>query len=194
MSDEAGLPSAKDNDAFVDELLNWIQALGTWRYDEEVTQLEHALQCAHLARENGDDDGTVAAALLHDVGHLLTIKHRKLGKNGTEDLRHEHIGANWLKRRFPHQVTEAVRLHVPAKRYLCHIEPEYWDGLSDGSKRSLELQGGPMTASETKRFETLPGAAEAVQVRRYDDLAKVVGKPVPALPAYRTLLLGLLRR
>lgn len=132
---------------------------------EAVTQLAHALQAAELAERDGAEEALVCAALLHDVGHLLA-------KPGTGDDRHEQVGAGLLATLFGRAVTEPVRLHVMAKRYLCTVEPGYFATLSPESVRSLELQGGLLDATEAARFATLPHAEDAVRLRRWDDLAK----------------------
>ena len=166
---------AKDKD-FVNALLAWIVKCGAdWYYDEEITQLEHAVQGAALARLQGGDSADITAALLHDVGHFLMQSQAKDKRFHDRDLKHEIVGANWLARAFCPQMTEPVRLHVPAKRYLCAVDPGYRARLSDGSKISLVKQGGPMSEAKAKEFSALPGCDAAVRLRRIDDQAKVVG-------------------
>ena len=166
---------AKDKD-FVNALLAWIVKCGAdWYYDEEITQLEHAVQEAALARLQGGDSADITAALLHDVGHFLMQSQAKDKRFHDRDLKHEIVGANWLAHAFCPQVTEPVRLHVPAKRYLCAVDPGYRARLSDGSKTSLVKQGGPMSEAKAKEFSALPGCDAAVRLRRIDDQAKVVG-------------------
>lgn len=154
-------------------------------YDEQIAQLDHALQSAALAVDEGASDTLVAAALLHDVGHLLDLD-RPTERN--VDLRHEDSGAAWLRPLLPSAVTAPIALHVRAKRYLCAVEPDYVAILSPGSIRSLELQGGAMSETEVAAFEVLPGHADAVRLRRWDDAAKVVGLEVPRLDTYVDLL------
>lgn len=165
---------------------------GGERYDEEVTQTDHALQCAALARRDGADDALVAAALLHDVGHLLDLDRGGAHAPGV-DRRHEVVGVEYLATVFPAEVTDPVLLHVEAKRYLCATEPAYAAGLSAGSQRSLAVQGGPMTAAEAAAFLGRPGAAAAIRLRRWDDAGKVVGLDRPAFATYRPLLEALAR-
>ena len=183
-------PPAPDgtDPAFCDELIAFLRAAGDRRYDEVVTQMEHALQSAALAESVGAAPALVAAALLHDIGHLIQLPLRDRERIPSRDLHHEAVGAEYLGRAFGAHVARAVRLHVPAKRYLCAVEPAYWDGLSDGSKHSLELQGGPMTAEERRNFEAQAGWRDAVRLRRWDDGAKVPGLAVPDLSAYRETL------
>jgi len=174
---------------FTDELLDWLEAAGGRNYDEAVNQYEHAVQSADLAKRRSGKPRFVVAALLHDVGHLLVDEHD--GRSGflARDLEHERVGAGWLSRAFVADVTEPIRLHVDAKRYLCSIEAAYYDGLSASSKRSLELQGGSMTAHEMEAFRAHAAAQDAIELRRIDDLAKQVGRVVPGAGTYRELLL-----
>ncbi|MEZ5854122.1 MAG: HD domain-containing protein [Hyphomicrobiaceae bacterium] len=138
---------------------------------ECVTQLQHALQAANLAEQDGKTSSIVVAALLHDIGHLFEPEfERALMTN--EDHRHEKLGDAFLKRFFGAEVTEPVRLHVAAKRYLCATRPDYFGSLSPASVHSLKLQGGPMSDEEVAQFEAEPHFAAAVDVRLYDDLAK----------------------
>ena len=109
---------------------------------ENVRQLDHALQCAALGEQAGAAPSLVVAALFHDLGHLIQKSAGNSRKRSSDDF-HETVGADLLSRWFGPDVTEPVRLHVPAKRYLCAVEPQYYDSLSKASKYSLELQGNP---------------------------------------------------
>ena len=173
----------------VDEVLSLYERRGLVHYDDEVTQLDHALQCAALAAGEDAGDELVAAALLHDVGHLLELD-RNDGRIGdlTVDRGHEATGSRFLAQAFPARVVAPVALHVRAKRYLCATDPAYVASLSDGSVRSLVTQGGPMSADEVTAFEAHPAFAAAVAVRRWDDLGKVDGFEVAALESYEPLL------
>jgi len=159
---------------------------------EPVSQLEHALQTAYHAEKSGAGDALVAAALLHDIGHLLHKLPEDAADHGI-DTRHEQIGQAWLARHCAADVTEPVRLHVAAKRYLCATDPAYLAQLSPASVQSLGLQGGPFTADEVRRFEENPHYQAAVALRRWDDLAKVPGLEVPPLAHYRPLLTRVLQ-
>lgn len=160
---------------------------------EPVTQAEHLLQAAALAERAGAPPALIAAALLHDVGHFTgTITGREL-MQGT-DNRHGEQGANWLAQWFGPEVTEPVRLHVDAKRYLCAVEPGYQGTLSPASVYTLGIQGGPMTHSEAAAFEASPYAHDACQVRRFDDAAKDPDAVVPPLQHYAPVLDALLRQ
>jgi phosphonate degradation associated HDIG domain protein len=155
------------------EVLQLLQQHGGSRYGgENVSQLEHALQAAFFAEQEGAPATLIAAALLHDIGHLLHELPADAPDRGIDD-RHEELGARWLASRFGRAVCEPVNLHVVAKRYLCATEPAYFELLSAPSIQSLALQGGPMTADESRRFEQHPFYREAVQLRRWDDRAKI---------------------
>jgi len=162
-------------------------------YDEDVTELEHALQAGALARAEGASDHLVAAALLHDVGHLVTDDNATLDEVLDEDFQHERVGARYLTRWFGPDVTAPIALHVSAKRYLCAVEASYFDDLSASSVRSLGLQGGPMSDAEIEAFERRPHHREATQVRRWDDRAKEGGLVVADLDDYRMILASLVR-
>jgi predicted HD phosphohydrolase len=125
--------------------------------------------------------------LLHDVGHLIHGLGEHIADEGV-DSRHEEAGCAWLSRNFGPTVTEPIRLHVAAKRYLCAVEPAYQASLSPASLQSLHLQGGAMTATEVKTFEDNAHYLDAVRLRHYDDQAKVVGLEVPGLEHYRERL------
>lgn len=155
--------------------------------DEPVTQLEHALQCAMLAQAEGAAESLVVAALLHDVGHLLHDLPDDAPDHGIDDA-HEVLGYTYLRDWFSPAVSDPVRLHVPAKRYLCAVESRYFDELSPASRTSLELQGGAMTTAEVAAFEALPHSEDAVRLRRWDDKAKVPGLTTPPLCEYEPLL------
>jgi phosphonate degradation associated HDIG domain protein len=161
----------------VEEIHALYERWGGERYDEELSQLAHALQTAALAEREGADDQLVAAALLHDVGHLLEMQ-AGVEASGAIDRRHERTGPAYLSALFGDEVTGPISLHVAAKRYLCATDGAYAGGLSAGSTRSLELQGGPMTATECEEFERQAGFADAVSLRRWDDLGKVEGLDV----------------
>ncbi len=172
----------------LDEVLELYERWGTERYDEEIRQLEHALQTAALAQADGADEPLVAAALLHDVGHLLDLADGDGSRDRSRDLRHEASGSGYLARLFPPAVTAPIALHVRAKRYLVTVEPAYAATLSPGSTASLDRQGGALRADEVAAFEANAGWARAVSLRRWDDRGKVDGLDVPDLDSYRALL------
>jgi phosphonate degradation associated HDIG domain protein len=154
---------------------------GAKRYgDEAVSQLEHALQCAALAENSGASPAMITACLLHDIGHMIDKHFEGAARRGI-DRRHEKIGAAFLAQWFGPSVTEPVILHVPAKQYICAVDSEYADTLSPGSVRSLELQGGPFDSEDARRFIRHAYAQDAVQLRRWDDEAKVREATTPPL-------------
>jgi phosphonate degradation associated HDIG domain protein len=153
----------------------------TGRYGlSNVTQLQHALQSASLAEARHEPPGLVAAALLHDIGHMIHDLGEDPARDGVDD-KHEVRAAEWLSTYFGPEVTEPIRLHVPAKRYLCAVDPDYRNKLSEDSARSLVLQGGPMSPEEVTAFRLTPHYDAAVRLRRYDDLAKDPDAPTPSL-------------
>ncbi|MGO9802082.1 MAG: HD domain-containing protein [Steroidobacteraceae bacterium] len=171
-----------------DEVLALYGARGAGAYfGERVTMTEHGLQAAWFAGNENAPETLIIAALLHDVGHLLEAVPDDLA-DWTTDARHEEIGARWLARRFAPEICEPVRLHVPAKRYLCATDTRYFKQLSDASVHTLKLQGGPMSAEETRRFESERYFREAVRVRLWDDQGKVAGLKTPPLEAYLGML------
>ena len=145
---------------------------------EPVTIAEHMLQAATLAERGGQDEAIIVAALLHDIGHF-TSEFGTFSMEDTEDRHHEDAGAEVLGRFFPPVVTDCVRHHVAAKRYLCATRPEYLDRLSEASVHSLNLQGGPMSAEEIAEFERNPNLKSIVQVRYLDDAGKRSDMPTP---------------
>jgi len=160
------------NDIIAD-ILNLFNDKGHSEYGgEAVTQLEHALQTATLARENNASDQLITAALLHDIGHLLHELPNDAPLKGIDDV-HENKAAIFLRKYFPEAVTEPVRLHVMAKRYLSSTEETYYSLLSEPSKQSLVLQGGLMSSAEVSAFEQNPFFSDAVKLRKWDDQAKV---------------------
>lgn len=144
----------------------------------EINQRQHALQAAALAEKQGCPETLIAAALLHDIGHMVHDLGDDAAEHGVDD-KHEELGYEFLLSMFGPDVTEPVRLHVAAKRYLCAVEPDYFAKLSRDSIVSLSLQGGPMSPEEIAEFEAVPQYREAVQLRRFDEQAKVKGLQTP---------------
>jgi phosphonate degradation associated HDIG domain protein len=171
-----------------DEILTIFQKCGSVEYfGESVSMTEHALQAAFFARTAGAPPGLIVAALLHDIGHLVDDVPSDIA-DWTMDAHHEQVGGRWLARRFRPEVSEPVRLHVPAKRYLLATDAGYFAKLSPASVVTLKLQGGPMAAHEVAQFETEPFYKDAVRVRQWDDQGKVAGLKTPELGDYRTLI------
>ena len=175
-----------------DETLTYLQKLferrGADAYlGERVTMAEHMLQSAANVATAGGSESLIAAALLHDVGHFANDLPPKSITENT-DNRHQETGANFLGACFDQAVTEPVRLHIAAKRYLCAIDPAYLHELSPASVHSLGLQGGPMSRAEIAQLETETFLEAAISVRRADDAAKLAGLQVPDFASYLPLI------
>ncbi len=150
---------------------------------EPVTQLQHALQTAALAEGQGADDELVTACLLHDLGHLLQELGESPTLRGVDDV-HQYAALPFLRGLFGERVLGGIQLHVDAKRYLCATVHGYQAALSADSQRSLVLQGGVFNSQQAAAFIARPGAADAVKLRQWDDLAKVEGAATPPLQHY----------
>ncbi len=177
----------------IDEIFARFREAGDATYlGEPVTVSEHMLQSAAYAEQDGAPRELVAAALLHDYGHLIHDLPEDSAEHGV-DTRHEEVGFAFLERWFPPEVTEPIRLHVAAKRYLVAVDPEYRNTLSSASLLSLELQGGSMSAAEVEAFEAHPHAVDACRLRRYDDAGKDPSAVTRPLESYHGLLTSVLR-
>ena len=163
----------------VGELVGLIDGKGHRQYGlSHLNQRAHALQAALLAEQAGCPPALITASLLHDIGHMVHDLGEDPAARGIDD-QHEALGHAYLAQHFGPAVTEPVRLHVAAKRYLCATEADYYARLSADSVLSLSLQGGPMSADEVAAFRALPQAEDAVRLRRFDEGAKVVGLATP---------------
>ncbi len=172
----------------VEEVMRLFNERGSDMYGgEAITQLQHGLQAATLALNAGASNELVAAALMHDIGHLIHDLPENAAEQGIDD-KHEDLGDQWLEEHFVQAVCEPVKLHVSAKRYLCTVEESYGRTLSPASITSLKLQGGLMSEDEVKQFEAHKYYREAVQLRRWDDEAKVVDLETPPLESFRPQL------
>ena len=181
-------------DVSTDHLFRLLSERGGGRYGlSDVTQLDHALQAADLARRRRMGDELIVAALFHDVGHLVVDEDTNLAAAGIDDF-HERTSSALLEPIYGPSVAEPVRLHVAAKRYLCGATPAYFKKLSQDSRLSLELQGGPMSPDEIEAFNALPYRASALALRLIDDEAKVPSLSTPGLESYRDLAMLLERR
>jgi phosphonate degradation associated HDIG domain protein len=172
----------------VDDLLAIYERRGAEAYFGEcVSVTEHALQSAYFAQRAKAPSELIVAALLHDIGHLIDPAPDEID-DWIGDAHHEDSGAHWLAARFGSAVSEPVRLHVAAKRYLCATDASYAKLLSPASVKTLQLQGGVMSAAEVAAFEAETHFRDAVKVRRWDDAAKVAGLSTPDFRHYSPLL------
>jgi len=177
-----------------DELLSIYTAHGAGAYyGEAVTMTEHSLQAAYFAQAHGAPEALVLASLLHDIGHLVEPAPADIA-DWKHDAAHEQSGARWLAAHFGPEVSEPVRLHVAAKRYLCATDPAYGAQLSAASVMTLALQGGPMSEAERRAFESNPHWREAVLLRQFDDQGKIRGLATPTFDSYRPLIDRFARR
>jgi phosphonate degradation associated HDIG domain protein len=183
-------PPARALLAALDEVFE-LRARGRYGLSD-VSQRAHALQAGRHAREQGLSAALTVAALLHDVGHMVHELGEHPAARGVDD-RHEAVGAAWLARWFGPAVVEPVRLHVAAKRWLCAVEPGYFERLTRDSVESLALQGGPMSPDEVAAFERLPYWRDAVALRRLDERAKDPDAPTPEFADFRGEILAALR-
>ena len=171
---------------FISDIFNLLQTRGAnLQYgNENVTQLEHALQCAELAEQKKCSKEIITAALLHDIGHLLYHGNDPIYED--KDGHHENLGADYLSKYFGDDITLPISAHFNSKRYLASVEEGYYDLLSEASKKSLIVQGGPFTKQEAKDFINRPFMKQAVELRRFDDQAKILNKITPNLDHFRS--------
>ena len=147
---------------------------------EAVTQLEHALQAATLAEAAGATDTLIAAAFLHDLGHILEARDKSRDPAmPTIDHRHQLAVVPYIHHLFPDAVIEPIKMHVDAKRCLCAIDDGYFSTLSPSSVHSLSLQGGIYSQAQAEQFRARPHAEAALRLRRWDDQAKVENLSTP---------------
>jgi phosphonate degradation associated HDIG domain protein len=173
-----------------DEIMGFYEQHGGEEYaGEKVTQLEHMVQAAQLAEEQGFDEEVVLAAFLHDIGHICEAGRGDNEMDGFGIKDHEEIGAGFLKEKgFSKKIVRLVESHVEAKRYLTLKDPAYYDQLSDASKKTLEYQGGRMGEEEANAFEQYPLFDLIIKMRKWDEQAKIEHKPMPALVHYRKMI------
>ncbi len=182
--------AAQTPEQVVEEIMTILQSGASYDYiGEPVSQLEHALQCAHRAKNANADDETIVAALLHDIGHLLIHD----DTNGLGAADHEKIGRAYvLEKGFSKKIADLIRGHVDAKRYLTFVNPTYYERLSSASKETLVMQGGPMTEEQALEFEQQPYFKDKLLLRTWDEQSKLLNYIVDSLESYRELLLKVL--
>ncbi|MHA4810321.1 phosphonate degradation HD-domain oxygenase [Flavitalea flava] len=174
-----------------DEIFDMYENYGGAEYaGEKITQLEHMVQAAQMAEEQGHDEEVILAAFLHDIGHISEAAKGDNEMDGFGIKDHEQIGADFLREKgFSKKVARLVESHVEAKRYLTIKDPSYYAQLSEASKKTLEYQGGPMTEEEAAAFEKYPLFDLIINMRKWDEQAKIENKPLPDLQHYRKMML-----
>jgi len=177
-----------------DEILSLYKKFGDADYiGEPVSQLEHMSQSAQLAIEEGFDDEVVLAAFFHDIGHICVMQNESNNMGGYGIKRHEQIGGDFLREKgFPERVARLVENHVQAKRYLTFRFPQYYEQLSEASKRTLEFQGGVMKSAEAHAFENDPLFQLSIRLRQWDELAKEINVPLLNLADIRRRAINVL--
>lgn len=174
-------------------IINLFERRGAEEYmGEPVSMAQHMEQTAACAVAENASDALVVAALLHDIGHFVGDFPVDALEKGINN-HHENVAAQFLEPYFPESVTEPIRLHVPAKKYLCATDESYFDKLSDASKQTLDVQGGFMSNEEIAQFETNRYYREAVQLRKYDDSGKVANKTIRPVTHYQSLIYSLIK-
>jgi 2-amino-1-hydroxyethylphosphonate dioxygenase (glycine-forming) len=183
--------TTKQAQEITDEIMQLYEEHGGAEYaGEKVSQLEHMAQAAQLAEAQGFDEEVVLAAFLHDIGHISEAAKGDNQMDGYGIKDHEELGAEFLRGKgFSKKVTRLVESHVEAKRYLTFKDPAYYANLSEASKRTLEYQGGPMTAEEAAAFEQYPLFNLIIRMRNWDEQAKIERQPLPDLKHYREMML-----
>jgi phosphonate degradation associated HDIG domain protein len=173
-----------------DEIMKLYEGYGGAEYaGEKVSQLEHMVQAAQLAEEQGYEEEVILAAFLHDIGHISEAAKGENEMDGFGVRDHEELGAGFLRGKgFSKKIVRLVESHVEAKRYLTVKDPLYYAQLSEASRRTLEFQGGPMTEEEAAAFESYPLFDLIIQMRKWDELAKIENKPLPDLEHYRSMM------
>ncbi|WP_283189349.1 phosphonate degradation HD-domain oxygenase [Pseudomonas sp. PMCC200344] len=166
------------NEQVIAEVFGLYERFGDRDYiGEPVSQIEHMSQAAELALAEGFDDEVVLAAFFHDIGHICAESAENMGGFGV--VSHERLGAEYLRRAgFSERMARLVEYHVQAKRYLTLKEPGYYERLSGASRRTLEYQGGVMTAAEAEAFEKDPLCEVSLRMRQWDEQAKDMWVPV----------------
>jgi phosphonate degradation associated HDIG domain protein len=178
---------SNDAPSIVEHIFSLYREHGDLEYGERVTITEHCFQCAVFAERAGADETMIATAFLHDIGHFVHGLDEDIAERGIDGC-HEEAGAAILQQWFGPEVCEPVRLHVPAKRYLCTTDPDYYATLSPASVLSLQVQGGPFTREACAEFERNPHYQRAIELRRYDEMGKEPGMETPEFDYYRPML------
>jgi phosphonate degradation associated HDIG domain protein len=173
----------------VQEVFALYDQYGHEEYGEAITQLQHAVQSAQLARKEGYEDEVILAALFHDIGHICSMDQGNAEQMGSYGMMsHDKIGGNFLRNKgFSERMAQLVENHVQAKRYLTFKEPDYYHKLSEASKQTLQYQGGRMNAEEAAAFEQNPLFQLSLRMRHWDEEAKEKDMPTPDLRPYQSM-------
>lgn len=184
-------PVVKTAEKIADEIISLYQQFGDEDYiGEPVSQVEHMVQCARLAEEGGYNEEVILAALFHDIGHFCEHIMLVEQMDGFGVVDHEKLGADYLlSKGFSPKIASLVRNHVQAKRYLTYQSPEYYDQLSEASKATLEFQGGRMTDEEARQFEADELFPLHIQLRRWDEMAKLEDQAFPFVEPYHAMMI-----
>ncbi len=188
--------SSRKSEQIASEIIEMYKNHGGEEYaGEKISQLEHMTQAAELAAQQGHDEDVILAAFLHDIGHICVSAQGDQAMDGWGVKDHEEIGADYLKTKgFSKKVVRLVESHVQAKRYLTYKDPEYYDQLSEASKKTLEYQGGRMLQEEAEAFEHYPLFDLIIKMRRWDEEAKMENMQVPDLEHYKKIIISHLER
>lgn len=180
--------------SITDQVFALYSRYGQESYGESVTQTEHMVQRAQLAKQERFDEEVILAAFFHDIGHFLEhAPTERMGELGAQQ--HDKLGGNYLRPLgFSERIAQLVESHVAAKRYLTFHEPAYYETLSEASKQTLEYQGGPMKSEEAQAFEQDALFELMIKMRQWDDEAKVPDQPVKNLDYYRQMCLRYLEK
>ena len=146
-------------------------------YDKNISQLTHSFQTMEMAINKNFDEKFQLCCFLHDIGHLLLDENNSNEDFLKKDLNHELIGYNFLKNFFEEEITKPILLHVIAKRFLCSINNDYYNSLSESSKKSFKIQGGKMNKEEIRKFLKTSCCGDAIKLRELEDLSKKNDKP-----------------
>ncbi len=176
------------SEAIVKEVFELYERYGNEDYiGEPVSQIEHMSQTAELAEKEGYDDEVILAAFFHDIGHICVSRNKENDMGGFGTKSHEKIGADFLRKKgFSERIAKLVENHVQAKRYLTFKQPNYFDNLSEASKKTLEYQGGVMSHDEAIAFEKDPSFNESIRMRQWDEKAKEINASLVDLEKIKT--------
>jgi len=181
----------KDAAQVAEEIIEMYRSHGDKEYaGEKISQSEHMVQSARLAAQQGHNEEVILASFLHDIGHICVSAHGDQTMDGFGVNDHEEVGAVFLKKKgFSKRIVRLVESHVEAKRYLTYKDKDYYEGLSEASKKTLQYQGGRMSQDEAEAFEQYPLFDLIITMRRWDEEAKIENMPEPDLEYYKSMII-----